>query len=114
MLAIIRYEDLASADLLVDAVYEGEAGGKLAGEPLIKLIPGVRNQGGFRPSGKGKVKKLVVLCTSGSEKDWPDRLDPATGKFTYYGDNKKSEWDLHHSKLQGNHILRNTFEWLHV
>ena len=47
MLEIIRYKDLVSADLLVDAVFEGEAGSKLSGEPLTKLIPGNWDSGGL-------------------------------------------------------------------
>ena len=48
----IKFDTLATADLLINAVYEGEAGGLLAGEPLSKLIPGASNQGGFRATGK--------------------------------------------------------------
>jgi hypothetical protein len=32
--------------------------------------------------------RLVVLYTSGAEPDWPDYLDPYTGAFTYFGDNR--------------------------
>ncbi len=114
MLRVFRYDTLATADLVVNAVYEGEAGSKLSGEPLSKLIPGIGNLGGFRPSGKGEVKKLVVLSTSGKDKDWPDRLDPRTGMFTYYGDNRKPGGDLHDTPRGGNRLLRDTFEWLHI
>ena len=60
------------------------------------------------------MNKLVVLCTSGKDKAWPDRLDPGTGLFTYYGDNRKPGRDLHDTHLRGNRILRDTFELLHV
>ena len=114
MLEIVRYEDLESADLLAEAVYEGEAGSKLSGEPLTKLIPGIGNLGGFRPLGKGNAKKLIVLCTGGKNEEWPNSLDLRTGKFTYYGDNRDPEKDLHDTHLGGNRILRDSFELLHV
>ena len=60
------------------------------------------------------MKKLVVLCTSGEDKDWPDRLDPGTGIFTYYGDNRKPGRDLHNTPRGGNGLLRDTFESLHI
>ena len=94
--------------------FEGEAGSKLSGEPLSKLIPGIANLGGFRPSGKGKAKKLIVLCTGGKDEEWPNSLDLRTGKFTYYGDNRDPERDLHDTQLGGNRILRDSFELLHV
>ena len=114
MLRVIRYDTLATADLFVDAVYEGEAGSQLSGEPLSKLILGIANLGGFRPSGIGKVKKFIVLCTGGKNEGWPNRLDALTGKFTYYGDNKDPVKDLHDTPLGGNQILRDSFEALHV
>ena len=114
MLKIIKYDDLATAELLVDAVYEGKEGGFLSGEPLSKLLPGIANLSGFRPSGKGKKKKFVVLCTSGEDKAWPDRLDLDTGRFIYYGDNRNPGTELHDTPGGGNQILRNAFEMLHV
>ena len=39
MFRVIRYDTLATADLFVNAVYEGKAESKLSGEPLSKLIP---------------------------------------------------------------------------
>ena len=113
MLEIVRYEDLESADLLVDAVYEGEAGSKLSGEPLTKLIPGASNQGGFRASGKGLDKKFVVLFTTLEDETWPDRIDSNSGKLVYYGDNKKAKYELHKTPRGGNRILRYVFELLH-
>ena len=114
MLKTIEYENLANADLFVDAVYEGQQGSHLSGEALSKLLPGIGNLGGFRPSGKGDKKKFVVLSTSGEDIDWPDRLDLDTGKFIYYGDNRKPGTDLHNTPGGGNRILRHTFELLHV
>ncbi|MDW9391396.1 restriction endonuclease [Sinorhizobium meliloti] len=114
MAKIVRYENCDGADLIVDAVYEGEAGGRLSGEALSRLLPGVGNQGGFRPSGRGDDKRLVALYTSGEDKDWPDSLDLSTGQFVYYGDNKHPGHELHDTQRSGNLILRRVFSLLHA
>lgn len=114
MARIFKYEDLATADLIVDAIYEGKAGGHLSGEALSKLLPGTGNLGGFRASGRGDDKKFVVLYTSGEDPDWPDRLDNSTGQFVYYGDNKTPGHELHETDRGGNRILRNVFDHLHA
>jgi Restriction endonuclease AspBHI N-terminal/Restriction endonuclease len=108
------YSDLVSSDLIVDAVYEGGSDGQLAAEPISALLPGVGNMGGFRASGKGPDKKLVVLYTSGEDKDWPDTLDLSTGQFIYFGDNKTPGHELHDTRPGGNNILRRVFELLHA
>ena len=110
---IVPYTELPKADLIVDAVYEGEPGGHLAGEPLSKLLPGVGNLGGFRASGQGVDKRFVILSTSGEDKDWPDSLDLNTGQFVYYGDNKRPGYELHETQPGGNRILRHVFALLH-
>ena len=53
---------------------------------------------------------MLVLTTSMNDPDWPDQLDPETGIFTYYGDNKKPGRDLHDTGRHGNLILRTIFE----
>jgi len=111
---VIQYLDCTYADLHIDAVYEGDSGGQLTGEALSKLLPGVGNQGGFRASGRGYDKKLVVLFTSGEDKDWPDTLDLSTGQFVYYGDNKRPGHELHDTQRGGNLILRRVFSLLHA
>jgi len=110
---VIPFEQLSSADLVVDAVYESTHDGRLAGEALNSLLPGVGNQGGFRPSGRGEDKNLVVLFSTGEDKDWPDTLDLNTGQFTYFGDNKTPGHELHDTKKGGNKILRRVFKLLH-
>jgi hypothetical protein len=110
-MSIIPFADLESADLHVDAVYEGGPGNSFQDEPLSKLL-GVDNQGGFRVLGqkKGKVAlRLLVLTTSMADADWPDSLDPETGLFIYYGDNKKPGRELHDTGRRGNEILREIF-----
>ena len=48
-----------------------------------------------RITGLGEKKKFTVLCTSGENRDWPDQLDVNTGRFIYYGDNRKPGRELH-------------------
>ncbi len=113
MVQILPFGALPKADLIIDAVYEGEPGGLLSGEALSHLLPGVGNQGGFRASGRGHDKKFVALFTSGEDKDWPDDLDTNTGRFDYYGDNKTPGHELHTTQRRGNRILRRVFDLLH-
>ena len=113
-LKTINFEELANADLVVDAVYEGSYDGQLGGEPLSKLVPGVGNRGGFRMNGRGDDKRYAVLFTTGEDKDWPDQIDLNTGQFVYFGDNKTPGHELHETRKGGNRLLRNAFEWLHA
>lgn len=106
---LIPHEDLPETDLVIDAVYEG-GGTRLSGEPISELLK-VRNVGGFRVSGSGEKKNFIVLYTSGESRDWPDQLDVNTGRFTYYGDNRKPGCELH--ATNGNRILRKVFDSLH-
>jgi hypothetical protein len=108
----VPFDELALADLVVDRVYRGGTQGSVADDPLSRLLP-VGNQGGFRYNGSREAPRLVVLYTSGAEADWPDALDPATGTFTYFGDNRQPGKDLHDSPRGGNVILRGTFDLAH-
>lgn len=110
---VISFGDLASADLVVDAIYESSADGQLSGEPISKLLPGSGNMGGFRVSGRGNTKNWVVLFTTGEDRDWPDSLDLNTGKLVYFGDNKTPGHELHDTLGGGNRVLRNAFARLH-
>ena len=110
---IIPFEELARADLIVDAIYESSHDGQLSGEPISKLLPGMGNMGGFRSAGRGDDKKLVVLFSTGEDKDWPDSLDVNTGQFVYFGDNKTPGHELHDTQKGGNKLLRLLFERLH-
>ena len=76
MVCVISFDDLGTADLVVDAVYEGGTRGNAADDPISRLLPGSGNQGGFRAAGRGDDKTFVVLYTSGEDSDWPDQLDP--------------------------------------
>lgn len=86
----VRFDQLTSADLRVDAVYEGGTAGNVGDDPIGRLVP-VGNQGGFRYAGSPKDDdlRMVVLYTSGANADWPDVVDRETGLFTYFGDNRE-------------------------
>lgn len=100
-------DQLRTADLVVDRVYVGGRTGTSGDDPIAKLFP-VGNMGGFRFTGRSTLPKLVILVTSGFNPDWPDELDPQTGVFIYYGDNRSPGKQLHDSK--GNVILNNVFD----
>jgi Restriction endonuclease AspBHI N-terminal/Restriction endonuclease len=110
---IFSFESLRTADLIVDAIYEGSSDGQLASEPISNLLPGCGNMGGFRLAGRGQDKNFVVLFTTGEDRDWPDRIDYNTGQFVYYGDNKSPGHELHETPRGGNVVLRRVFELLH-
>lgn len=101
-------------ELRVDAVYEGlrRPDGNYS-DPLNQLVS-VANQGGFRYLGTKNNPTLIVLTSNFSEPDWPDELDSATGRFVYYGDNRRPGRELHDTRKYGNHLLRVLFEHLHL
>jgi hypothetical protein len=76
---VIEFESLGTADLIVDAIYEGT--NQLASDPISRLLSDCGNTGGFRLAGRGQDKQFVALFTTGQEKDWPDRVDLNTGQF---------------------------------
>lgn len=106
----IPYTDLATSDLILDCVYEGGRRGNAGDDPIARLLP-VGNMGGIRCSGSiaQNLVRIVVLYTSGVEIDWPDHLDPMTGDFTYYGDNRQPGTELHDTPRGGNALLRDLF-----
>lgn len=106
---------LRTQTLLLTAPTRGGAAGNTSDDPLSKLLP-VGNQGGFRTHGRTvqDTVKLVVLYTSGAEPDWPDALDPYTGTFTYFGDNRSPGRDLHDTPKKGNLLLSRAFERAHA
>ena len=110
---IVEFSNIQTSNFFVDAIYEGSSDGKIAGEPISNILTGGGNMGGFRIAGKGPDKNFVVLFTTGEDKDWPDRIDLNTGKFTYYGDNKTPGHELHDTPKHGNTVLRRVFEHLH-
>lgn len=95
---------------MVDEVYAPPAGSTIADEPLHRIF-GVGNAGGFRIKGRQPdAVRLVVLYTSGHNPDWPDSLDPTTGDFVYFGDNRSPGHELHDTPRGGNRLLRTVFE----
>ena len=111
----VAFEDLKSADLVVDTVYRG---GKISGkgsEVLSKLLPGCSNSGGFRKvmrkDGSG-LPAYVVLYTSMQELAWPDYLDEETGIFRYYGDNRNPGKTILDTPRKGNQLLEYVFDRL--
>lgn len=112
-----RFDELPSADLYVDAVYEGGEVSNLSSEPLRKLFPKLGTSGGFRKvnrnDGSGK-PAYVVLYTSMEELEWPDYLDEETGVFRYYGDNRQPGRNITDTKLRGNALLEEVFGKLHM
>jgi hypothetical protein len=111
---VVEFARLAGADLVLDRVYRGGTAGGTGDDPLCKLLP-VGNQGGFRPAGSPTRNsvKLAVLYTTGEEADWPDTLDPYTGTFTYYGDNRRPGSALEDTPNRGNLLLSRVFAWAH-
>lgn len=107
----VSFAGLQTADLLLDRVYEGGTSGNAGDDVIGKLLP-VGNQGGFRFNGSvtKRTVSLVALYTSGAEVDWPDRIEPTTGDFTYYGDNRRPGKELHDTPRRGNELLRQIFE----
>jgi hypothetical protein len=111
----VLFADLKSADLVVDAVYEGDASSNTYGsEPIHHLLPGTGNQGGFRKV-KAKIGGIVgiVLTSTGSEKDWPDQLNQYDGTYIYFGDNRHPGRDLHDTHVSGNKSLKEMFHLSH-
>lgn len=102
----------ASADLVVDRVYQGGRAGNAGDDPISKLI-GTSNQGGFRYLGNLSALKLVVLVSSFTDSDWPDHVDLESGLLVYFGDNKKPGCQLLETKRFGNQILDRLFAMAH-
>lgn len=106
---MVTFDQLQSADLHVDARYQGGRFGNASDDPLPRLL-NVDSQGGFRRRGKANGKlEMLVLVSSMNDPDWPDSLDPETGVFTYFGDNKKPGRELHETGRFGNLILQRIF-----
>ncbi|MFD2681949.1 HNH endonuclease [Bacillus seohaeanensis] len=118
-----KYEELNSAPLLVNAIYEGGSkGNPAADDPLNKLFriegftKSVGNRGGFRKSNienNGKSTKEIayaVIFTTGKIEEWPDTLDKSNGTFIYYGDNRQPGNYYLNTKQRGNALLKDIFE----
>jgi hypothetical protein len=88
MSRVFEFAELENVDLIVDATYKGGREGNAGDDPLHKLL-GCGTQGGFRYIGPSEATRMVVIYSSLNEPDWPDTLDETTGRFTYWGDNRR-------------------------
>jgi len=110
----IPFSQLATADLLVDAIYEGGSTNNFGADPFPVLL-GLSNQGGFRFLGsRDRSLRLVCLITNMDDSDWPDEVDLELGIFTYFGDNKEPGRELHKTGRGGNKILKSLFDGVHA
>jgi len=111
----VPFNSLSAVDLVVGAIYEGGTSGNASDDPMARLLP-CGNQGGFRIRGQRSTHsyRMALLYTSGADPDWPDALDPETGLFTYFGDNKQSGSQLHDTRRGGNELLRFSFDAIHA
>lgn len=115
MMKEVQFEKLATADLIVDAVYKGGSVSGKGSEVLSKLMPGCSNSGGFRKvmrKDNSGLPAYVVLYTSMQELEWPDYLDEETGIFRYYGDNRNPGRAILDTPRKGNELLEYVFECL--
>jgi len=60
MAKVFFISELPTADLVIDAIYEGRTRGNSGGDVLGKLIPGAGNQGGFQSVGGWDSPRLVL------------------------------------------------------
>lgn len=105
------FSDLASAPLIVDAVYRGGDLGHVGDDPLSRLLGG-GNQGGIRFIGRLNPFsiKLCILYSDFSRPEWPDHLDQNESVLRYYGDNRTAGRSAEQTKRRGNRVLRGLFE----
>jgi hypothetical protein len=107
----IKFADLKTSDLYIDAIYEGGDKKNISDDPLKEMFP-VGNCGGFRPVNvniKNNLPNQFVLYSDGYHEDWPDHFDKTTGLYRYYGDNRKPGPI---DGKSGNRVLENVFDSL--
>ena len=113
----MKWEELSTANLVVDATYQGKRVRPLdlSCEPMTRLLPGIGNMGGFRKRTNPRTKQTIalVLMSTGKESAWPDELDIFQGTYTYYGDNRSPGRGLHETPKSGNLQLRDIFAAAH-
>jgi hypothetical protein len=111
---VVQTDQLGTADLRVEAIYEGGRRGNAGDDPFPRLL-GLSNQGGFRYRGDigGRLDMLMLLTSGFRDPDWPDALDRETGTFTYFGDNKEPGQGLHETGRRGNRMLQRLFDDAH-
>ncbi|WP_406944164.1 restriction endonuclease [Halobacillus sp. SY10] len=115
MQTIVKFSELNNSNLTVEAIYEGGPQDNVSADPISKLL-NCENMGGFRISGQKKLHKykLCGIYTDMVNADWPDMIEKETGKFIYFGDNRKHGSELHDTPKGGNELLRYSFDQLHL
>lgn len=83
MVRIIPFAELATSDLMVDAVYERCVDGQISGGANTQTATKLWEYGGscFRSRPK---KNQVVLFTTGEDKDWPNILDTNLVNYLFW------------------------------
>jgi len=111
--------------LRVDALYRNTNNRKKDEDEFNKFFwfndnKGINNVSGFRPKSRSDIKSndildcaFCILVTNLGENEWPDELNPETGQFTYYGDNREPGKSINSTSVGGNKFLESVFEKLH-
>lgn len=100
--------------LTIDCVYKNRVPYRNWSDSVLDTMMQVGSSGGFRLNGSYKNEfnvNYVVLYSTGEDIYWQDTMDEALGKYIYYGDNQKAGRDLHDTKLGGNLVLREVFDF---
>ena len=114
----IKFDDVENKickKLVIDCVYENKRPNVDYSCRVLPRLMQVQNAGGFRAIGRYKNSfdvKYVVLYSTNEDIYWQDLLDEELGLYIYYGDNQKAGRDLHDTKLGGNLILKQTFDFV--
>ena len=101
-------------DFIAGTIYESADSVNIKGEVISKLL-NVGNAGGFRRLRQkidGKpTPHLAYVClfSTGQEPEWHDYFEENTGKYTYFGDNRKPGNDILNTKQKGNIFLEKIF-----
>lgn len=100
--------------LTIDCVYKNREPYRNWSDSVLDTMMQVGASGGFRLNGSYKNSfnvNYVVLYSTGEDIYWQDSMDETLGQYIYYGDNQKAGCDLHDTKLGGNLVLREVFDF---
>jgi hypothetical protein len=111
-MTIIPFAQLEGADLVVDAVYEGNNSGNLADDPIARLLKG-GNAGNFRYCGSAAAPNYLIVCGIKEDPDCQDMLDLEAGIFICCGDKRTPGHDSRDTPKNQNAILQNMFHRRH-
>lgn len=82
MVQIVPSELLPTANLIIDAIYEGGKSGNASDDPISRLLKGIGNQGGFRAAGQGDQKNSSFYTRPVRTKIGPIHSTLTTGNLT--------------------------------